>query len=79
MVGSFQGEYEDPTALSEKNGEGVGVESAAGYDMKFTENNVVSLGKQKEDRKYCCEKCSYCSAQKENFRRHMSLHGSKQG
>ena len=58
------------------------IESAAGFAVKRNENNQeLRLEKQKKGacgRKYCCEKCSYCSAHKENFKRHISLHGSRQ-
>lgn len=93
MFACFQGELDDEDVLLEKHRNSISeeeemdeshvVESAAGFNIKVNENNKeMSLDKAKKgvtSRKYCCEKCSYCSASREHFRRHMNLHGSKQG
>lgn len=80
----LQGELDDGSVNGDEDSadDGEITESSAGFNLRFSSDQGLSLEKQKRgvtSRKFCCEKCSYCSANKDNFRRHMSLHGSKQG
>lgn len=87
----MQGELDESEEMSDRNGghEGASeeealsetVESAGGFKLSYTNRDML-LEKEKKglsSRKYSCEKCPYASALKNNFRRHTSLHGSKQG